>query len=34
VYFAARSTGRSSEAAVEIERALLFPWLTARLGDA
>jgi AcrR family transcriptional regulator len=34
VYFAARSTGRSSEAAIEIERALLLPWLTARLGHA
>jgi AcrR family transcriptional regulator len=34
VYFAARSAGQSSDAVVEIERALILPWLTARLGDA
>ena len=32
VYFAARSAGQSSEAAIEIERSLLLPWLSDRLA--
>jgi AcrR family transcriptional regulator len=34
VYFAARSTGLSSEAAVDVERQLLVPWLEARVRDS
>ena len=32
VYFSARAAGLSSEAAVDVERALLLPWLAARAG--
>ena len=32
VYFSSRSAGLSSDAAVEVERALLVPWLTSKLG--
>lgn len=35
IYYAARSAGLSSDAAVDVERQLLVPWLTARLaGDS
>jgi AcrR family transcriptional regulator len=32
VYFAARSSGLSSDAAVDVERRLLVPWLDARMA--
>lgn len=34
VYFAGRANGLSSDAAVEVERQLLVPWLEARLASA